>query len=112
MNAVRILLGGLIFFAAAEASAADPHHGEALFAYRCAPCHAAGPGHPGTMGLERRYDAHDAVLAQRGDVPTAYVEAVVRHGLRLMPPFRPSELDDRDLADIAAYLARPKSAIH
>jgi hypothetical protein len=45
------------------------------------------------------------VLEQRKDLTPGYIKTVVRHGLAEMPPFRPSELPDSELQQIANYLA-------
>lgn len=39
-------------------------------------------------------------------LPPEYVRFVVRHGLRAMPPFRHTEIDDQALAMLVEYLQR------
>jgi mono/diheme cytochrome c family protein len=81
--------------------------GKAVFDYWCAPCHAAGPGHPGTQGLQVKYGGTDvpAVLEERADLTPVLVETFVRQGVLSMAPFRKTEITDAQLEDLAAYLA-------
>ena len=88
----------------------NPVQGEAIFADYCAACHAEGMHHPGTMNLTEKYGADKAPLVNRDDLSAEYVKVIVRKGLRLMPPFRPGELNDRQLEDLAAYLSTTKPA--
>ncbi len=69
--------------------AADTADGAAVWASVCRHCHATGVG-PALLG--------------RGLDP-AYVESVVRNGLRAMPAFRPSEVPADELAALARRLA-------
>lgn len=85
-----------------EISTAD---GKMVYEENCLPCHAAGPGHPGTMQLAIRHGEEKAVLTQRSDLNVEYVKSIVRQGILLMPPFRPSEISDRELQALAEYLA-------
>ena len=87
--------------------------GNAKFQYMCAPCHGAGIGDdgramlPGTDALRIKYQgALPAVLEQRTDLTPELVKLYVRRGTWSMPPFRPTEITDDEIADIAAYLAR------
>ena len=79
--------------------------GEQIYHSLCLPCHAEGPGHPGTMRLAERLGNDKAILAQRDDLHIDYVKNVVRQGIMLMPPFRPSEITDSELDALAAFLA-------
>jgi mono/diheme cytochrome c family protein len=88
---------------AGEAPRGSP--GEALYTRWCAECHAEGHGHPGTQQLERTRGAKLAVLTQRQDLVPQYVILVVRNGLNAMPPYRPSEISEDELALLAAWLA-------
>ena len=76
--------------------------GDALFAANCAACHDARGF--GTRVLTRRVPAGQAELIKRDSLPAPFVVAVVRNGLGAMPAFRVAELDDAQLALIAAYL--------
>jgi mono/diheme cytochrome c family protein len=80
--------------------------GKQLFDRHCAECHAPGHGHPGTQRLAWSRGEAAAVLEQRKDLSADYIKAIVRRGLYEMPPFRPSELSERELSQLSAYLAR------
>jgi len=119
MNQNRYLLGAtgaivLVLLAAAgglidPAAAQDSEHaaGKAVFDYWCAPCHAPGPGHPGTQGLQIKYRGTDipAPLEERTDLTPVVVETFVRQGVLAMAPFRKTEITDAELAELAAYLS-------
>jgi (+)-pinoresinol hydroxylase len=77
------------------------------FQRACAVCHGPGPAKPGTRALRVKYHGKlPALLAKRTDLTAAYIKDVVRHGVNIMPPFRKTELSDRQLDAIAAYLTR------
>ncbi len=82
----------------------DP--GRRLYDHHCAGCHDAGPGHPGTMRLTVRVGDLPAALLARNDLAPAAVEEIVRSGTQMMPPFRPTEIVDEELAALAAYVAQ------
>ncbi len=93
--------------AANAADAAAAPSGQAVFERWCAPCHAAGPGHPGTQSLQVKYGGKiPPVLLERTDLSAQAVAAFVRHGVLSMPPFRKTEITDAELAALAAYVAR------
>lgn len=92
----------LIGMVSVSALAAD---GAALYARHCALCHDAGDGHPGTMRLHARAGPGLAVLLERRDLAADYVAQIVRTGLQMMPPFRPTEISDTDVATLADWLA-------
>jgi mono/diheme cytochrome c family protein len=92
------------------AHGAEPHPGKQVFDRYCAECHAPGHGHPGTQRVGWNRGAANAVLEQRKDLSADYVRAIVRHGLFEMPPFRPSEISEQDLAQLSAYLANRKKS--
>ncbi len=80
--------------------------GRAVYQYWCAPCHAAGPGHPGTQSLQVKYgEKEPAVLLERTDLSAQAVALFVRQGVLSMPPFRKTEITDAQLAALAAYVA-------
>lgn len=81
--------------------------GVEVFGFWCAPCHAPGPGHPGTQSLQVKYGGEiPAVLEERTDLTPAAVEVFVRQGVLSMAPFRKTEVSDADLAAIGAYLSQ------
>lgn len=75
---------------------------EALFAQKCADCH--GPTGWGTRALARRMAPDRAELLRRGSIPAALVRHVVRRGVKSMPPFTPTDLDDEELDRLARWL--------
>ena len=92
---------------ASAAGTIDRARGQAVYDHWCAPCHAPGPGHPGTQSLEIKYHGSiPAVLKQRKDMTPEYVKTMVRQGILLMAPFRKTEITDSELDDLAAYLTQ------
>lgn len=87
---------------------ADTPAGKAIFDRNCAACHAAGSGHPGTERLSQLRGPSKAVLEQRTDLDPVYIRVVVRQGLVEMAPWRPTEISDAELAQLAQYLGRRK----
>ena len=79
--------------------------GKRLFDFWCLPCHGAGSGHAGTQAIGRRLGFDQAVLLNRSGLTPAYIQAIVRNGFQMMPPFRPTEISDSDLQKLAAYVA-------
>jgi mono/diheme cytochrome c family protein len=108
-EACRCMLALLVAAIALPAHAQDAatvQRGKQVFDNWCAPCHAAGPRHPGTQALEVLYQgAKPAALEERTDLVPSLTEAFVRTGVSVMPPFRKTEIADADLAALAAYLA-------
>jgi mono/diheme cytochrome c family protein len=87
------------------AHAAD--NGQAVYERWCAPCHAPGPGHPGTQSLQLKYGGKTpAVLLERTDLSAQAVAVFVRQGVLMMAPFRKTEITDAELAALSAYVAR------
>ena len=100
-----LFAGGLLAtFASAQDAAPN---GEAVYNHWCAPCHAAGPGHPGTQGLQIKYrDTNtNPVLVDRTDLTPEVVRTFVRQGVLSMAPFRKTEITDAELDALAAFLA-------
>ena len=94
---------------ARTAQAADVERGHQVFEKWCAPCHAAGPAHPGTTALAALYHgAKPAPLEERTDLSPALVRQYVRHGVSVMPFFRKTEISDTELDALGAYLSRQK----
>jgi len=117
MNACR-RTAALVAVAVAAASAAaqdaaQVENGRALYEYWCAPCHGPGIGNngaqhlPGTDALRVKYrGALPALLTERTDMAADLVKTYVRQGITVMPFFRKTEIDERELEAIAAYLTR------
>src|SRR5689334_2512491 len=92
---------------AAEPAKPAALSGHAVYEHWCAPCHAPGPGHPGTQSLQFKYGGKTpAVLLDRSDLSPQAVSAFVRQGVLLMAPFRKTEVSDADLAALSAYVAK------
>ena len=115
---VRAGAVGVLAFAFAAVGLAQPsavQRGNAKFQHSCAPCHGAGVGDdghamlPGTDALRIKYKgalpAVPALLEERTDLTAPVLKVFVRNGSFSMPPFRPTELTDVEIADIAAYIA-------
>jgi len=118
MKRVRaIALAGVAVVAGSSAASAQERsaveRGRATFEYSCAPCYGAGRGDdgramlPGTDALRIKYlgTVVPAVLEQRRNLTAAALKVFVRRGTWSMPPFRPTEVTDAAIEDIAAYLA-------
>lgn len=109
MTIMRWLVGAVAAAAAIGAAAQDAStiaRGREVYERWCAACHAPGPRHPGTQALEALYrGAKPAALEERTDLVPALMEAFVRSGVSVMPPFRKTEISDAELAALAAYLA-------
>lgn len=80
--------------------------GKEVFNHYCVHCHAPGREHPGTLQLGLTRGAERAVLEERTDLAPEYVRYIVRHGLKAMPAFVPSELDEAQLNALAGYLGK------
>jgi len=105
--AAAALLSAPSTYAANPAGAAPTLSGQVVFEHWCAPCHAPGPGHPGTQSLQVKYGGKiSPVLLERTDLSSQAVAAFVRHGVLSMPPFRKTEITDVELSALAAYVAR------
>jgi mono/diheme cytochrome c family protein len=113
-------LTGLIFAAgtaAVNAQDAAVQRGDAKFQHSCAPCHGPGPGDdgramlPGTAALQIKYNGTvPAVLEARTGLTADVLKVFLRQGSWSMPPFRPTEVTDAEIEDIAAYLAESSKA--
>jgi mono/diheme cytochrome c family protein len=91
----------------AQAQTPDPQAGKVVFDDWCRPCHDVEPRkHPGTAALQVLYKGEKpAALEQRLDLTPDLTRFYVRNGVSIMPFFRKTEIDDRELEDLAAYLA-------
>jgi mono/diheme cytochrome c family protein len=109
----RLLIAGALVALTSIAHAAEPAakaaapSGQAVYEHWCAPCHAPGPGHPGTQSLQLKYAGKTPpVLLERTDLSPQAVSAFVRQGVLLMAPFRKTEITDTELAALSAYVAK------
>lgn len=93
--------------ASTAAAIGQPATGQAVYEKWCAPCHAAGPGHPGTQSLQLKYAGKTpAVLLDRTDLTAQMVSVFVRQGILMMAPFRKTEISDTELTALSAYVAK------
>ena len=98
---------GFLFSAAAPADEALEEQGSRVFAHWCMPCHGDGPNFPGTTALRAKYQGQiEPVLADRGGMTPDFVKLYVRTGISIMPFFRKTEISDKELEALAAYLTR------
>ena len=109
----RVLIAGALAVLTSLAHAAEPAakaaapSGQAVYEHWCAPCHAPGPGHPGTQSLQLKYAGKaPAVLLERTDLSAQAVAVFVRQGVLLMAPFRKTEISDAELAALTAFVAK------
>lgn len=58
------------------------------------------------MQLRRTRGKDQALLTERNNLSRDYTEYIVRHGLKSMPPFAPSDLSDAKLKALTAFLVR------
>lgn len=95
-STARTILAGLTLACTHAAVAADQPAAmrDPTYAKVCGYCHDEGIG-PAILGRE---------------LPTVYVEHVVRHGFRAMPSFRPAEIDDAALARVARWVSESAAA--
>jgi mono/diheme cytochrome c family protein len=100
----------MAFAQAGAAHAADTplsplqQQGQKLFRNNCFYCHTEKVW--GTLSLEKRRPAGDALLEKRTDLVPEFVKSVVRKGIGSMPAYRRTELTDADVDAIIAYLTR------
>jgi mono/diheme cytochrome c family protein len=78
--------------------------GKQVFDHYCVQCHGDSAEATGTTQLARTRGKDKALLEKRDDLNAAYIEHVVRNGLRTMPPFVPSDLTDEKLKALTTYL--------
>jgi mono/diheme cytochrome c family protein len=108
MNGVRHLLAAAALLAiTGTAAAADATDGKALYAQRCGMCHQ-GIGMAVAILSRRPSDPSKGFLEGRTDLSSAVIRTVVRTGINNMPRISRAEVNDSELAAIAAYLARGK----
>lgn len=87
----------------------DLAHGQATYDLFCSGCHNPGDGHAGTMKLKLLKGEENSVILARADLSAEYIRFVVRDGLMEMAPFRPTDINDRDLDSLIAYIQSASS---
>jgi (+)-pinoresinol hydroxylase len=103
MKSAVIVLAASGLITSFPTAAAEPT-GKGIFDHYCAACHGASNEAPGTLQLRRTRGQDNALLAERSDLKAPYIEYVVRHGLRAMPAFVPSDLTDSKLKALTEFL--------
>jgi len=83
-----------------------PLTGKQVFDRQCVHCHGPSNEAVGTLQLARTRGKDKALLTERNDLTADYVRFVVRHGLKAMPAFVPSDLTDAQLQALTEYLAK------
>jgi mono/diheme cytochrome c family protein len=78
--------------------------GRVIFELHCAGCHDPGPAHAATKQLALVRGEDNAVIMQRKDLTTNYIKYIVRDGLLEMPPFRPTDINNSELDNLARYI--------
>jgi mono/diheme cytochrome c family protein len=99
-------IGAAALLAATVPAAAADLTGEEVFNRHCVHCHGPGGEMTGTQQLARTRGKDKALLTERDDLPAAYIQMIVRQGLKAMPAFVPSDLTDAQLKALADYLSK------
>jgi mono/diheme cytochrome c family protein len=105
-----ILLTAALLFSTNGFAQEAVARGNALFETWCTPCHAPGDG--GAWGsatefLEKKYNGQlPGSIEERTDFSPEFIKTILRTATPRMSAFRPTELSDADLEDLAAYLTR------
>jgi (+)-pinoresinol hydroxylase len=105
--ALALIVASALASLASPATGADPK-GREVFEQYCSHCHGPGDA-PGTVQLSRTRGKDKGLLTQRTDLAPEYIAYIVRHGLKSMPPFAPSDLDEAKLQALVAFLARQET---
>ncbi len=109
-RAIKAAVVAFAFASQAWGDEAEAKRGKVVYETWCIACHAAGNGQPGTQALKVRYEGKlPAVLDERTDLAPPMTRNAVRKGVSIMPFFRKTEISDRDLEALAAYLARVRT---
>ena len=78
--------------------------GKVIYNLHCAGCHDPGDAHAATKKLALVRGEDLAVIRERKDLVPIYIKYVVRDGLLEMPPFRPTDINDNELDNLATYI--------
>jgi mono/diheme cytochrome c family protein len=95
-----------VFGQGVPVSADGVRTGMQVFHRWCVECHGEGK-RPGTSALQHKYpDGTPAALEQRSasQLPEALIRLAVRNGMSFMPFYRKTEVTDRELDALVAYL--------
>lgn len=105
-SSVLVLCGVSSALAQGVPATAAVRSGAEVFHRWCFECHGEGK-HSATSTLQRKYQGSiPAALEQRSgaQLPEALVRLAVRSGVSYMPFFRKTEVTDRELDALVAYL--------
>jgi mono/diheme cytochrome c family protein len=105
----RIALSVIVACFTIAANGAEPK-GREVFESYCSHCHGPGDA-PATVQLGRTRGMDKALLAERTDLQPEYIEFIVRHGLKSMPPFAPADLDAAKLKALIAFLTKKEPEV-
>jgi mono/diheme cytochrome c family protein len=100
-----LLIGAAALSLAAGTAAGAEPAGKEVFEQYCSHCHGPGDA-PATVQLSRTRGKEKGLLTERTDLAPEYIEYIVRHGLKSMPPFVPSDLTDAKLKALVAFLGK------
>jgi len=102
----RLLSTLVLAFSSTVLVAEDHANGEKVYDLWCGICHEGGPqdGYGGSQVLALTRGESQARIKDNDTLSPTYIEAVVRKGLGMMPPFRKTEISDDELNDLIAYL--------
>lgn len=107
MNMLKLLLMVTTLLAAGSVAAEEwvsleKTTGAELFGEKCGMCHRAGGMGTGILG--RRMTPELALLENRTDLQSPFIETVVRAGFGIMFPISRGEVSDAQLATIITHL--------
>ncbi len=107
MKSTACVVAGLAaLFTATVPSFGTELTGKEVFDHYCVHCHGPGNEGAGTLQLARTRGEDKALLTERTDLRPEYIQYIVRHGLKAMPAFVPSDLTDAQLEALADYLTK------
>jgi len=106
---VMLLIGAPALVGLAIPAAGGELKGSEVFDHYCSQCHGTVDA-PGSVQLSRTRGKDKGLLTQRTDLAPDYIEYVVRHGLKSMPPFAPSDLDEARLRALVSFLMKQEAA--
>jgi (+)-pinoresinol hydroxylase len=98
----------MLLLASVGARTAEPYPvGRGVYERWCSHCHDPGVQHPGTNALTVKYKGvKSGVIREWQDLTPELVRFWVRNGISVMAPFRKTEIDDAQLAELARYLTQ------
>ena len=109
MRQAALLLTAAALAAAATPAVSEELKGKEVFEQYCSHCHGPGDA-PATVQLSRTRGKEKGLLTERTDLAPEYIEYIVRHGLKSMPPFAPSDLTEAKLKALVGFLAKQEAA--